>query len=50
MVTVLIRITSLVDQPAGTGFSYTSSNHYLHELPDVRSIPIFFVAWDSFDC
>jgi len=23
-----------VDQPAGTGFSYTSSNHYDHELPE----------------
>ncbi|KAJ3473848.1 hypothetical protein NLI96_g12791 [Meripilus lineatus] len=23
-----------IDQPAGTGFSYTSSNHYLHELPE----------------
>ncbi|KAF9809828.1 hypothetical protein IEO21_07228 [Rhodonia placenta] len=23
-----------VDQPAGTGFSYTSTNHYLHELPE----------------
>ncbi|THH27823.1 hypothetical protein EUX98_g6359 [Antrodiella citrinella] len=23
-----------VDQPAGTGFSYTASNHYLHDLPE----------------
>ncbi|KAL6309774.1 alpha/beta-hydrolase [Sparassis latifolia] len=23
-----------VDQPAGTGFSYTGTNHLLHELPD----------------
>lgn len=24
-----------VDQPAGTGFSYTSSDHYVHSLPEV---------------
>ncbi|KAI0960156.1 hypothetical protein AcW1_004754 [Taiwanofungus camphoratus] len=23
-----------VDQPAGTGFSYTSTNHYVHDLPE----------------
>lgn len=22
-----------VDQPPGTGFSYTASNHYLHDIP-----------------
>lgn len=27
------RLALIVDQPAGTGFSYTASNHYLHELP-----------------
>ncbi|KAI0797108.1 alpha/beta-hydrolase [Abortiporus biennis] len=26
-----------LDQPAGTGFSYTSSNKYLHELPEASN-------------
>ncbi len=26
-----------VDQPAGTGFSYTASNKYLHELSEVST-------------
>ncbi|KAH8096683.1 alpha/beta-hydrolase [Cristinia sonorae] len=26
-----------VDQPVGTGFSYTSSNHYLHDIPEAAS-------------
>ena len=26
---------SLVDQPPGTGFSYTSTDHYLHTMDDV---------------
>ena len=26
----------LVDQPAGTGYSYTSTDKYVHELPEVR--------------
>lgn len=25
-----------VDQPAGTGLSYTSTNHYVHTLEEVR--------------
>lgn len=25
-----------VDQPAGTGLSYTSTNHYVHTLQEVR--------------
>jgi carboxypeptidase D len=29
-----------VDQPVGTGFSYVNSNHYVHELPEVK-IPLF---------
>ena len=24
-----------VDQPAGSGFAYTSSDHFLHDLPEV---------------
>ena len=28
---------NIVDQPPGTGFSYTSTDKYLHELPDVRA-------------
>jgi carboxypeptidase D len=28
-----------VDQPAGTGFSYTSTNRYVHELSEVRFPP-----------
>lgn len=27
-----------VDQPAGTGFSYTSTNRYVHELSEVGGI------------
>lgn len=26
-----------VDQPAGTGYSYTSTDSFVHELGDVRS-------------
>ncbi|OBZ70493.1 Pheromone-processing carboxypeptidase KEX1 [Grifola frondosa] len=32
-----------VDQPAGTGFSYTSTNHYLHDLPEASSHFIEFL-------
>jgi carboxypeptidase D len=28
--------SSSVDQPAGTGLSYTSTNHYVHSLQEVR--------------
>lgn len=28
-----------VDQPAGTGFSYTSTNHYVHTLEEVNILP-----------
>lgn len=29
---------AVVDQPAGTGFSYTSTDNYIHDLNDVRSV------------
>ncbi|KAK7696265.1 hypothetical protein QCA50_000918 [Cerrena zonata] len=32
-----------VDQPPGTGFSYTSTNKYLHELPDASRYFIEFL-------
>ena len=32
-----MRLPSLVDQPAGTGFSYAPSNKFDHELPEVSS-------------
>ncbi|KAJ3555877.1 hypothetical protein NM688_g2335 [Phlebia brevispora] len=32
-----------IDQPAGTGFSYTSSNGYLHELPEASRHIIQFL-------
>jgi carboxypeptidase D len=31
-----IHSSSSVDQPAGTGLSYTSTNHYVHSLQEVR--------------
>jgi carboxypeptidase D len=31
-----IHSSSAVDQPAGTGLSYTSTNHYVHSLQEVR--------------
>ena len=31
------RNATSVDQPAGAGFSYTSSDHYLHDIPEVSS-------------
>ena len=30
-------LSTIVDQPAGTGYSYTSTNSYLHELDEVRT-------------
>ena len=39
-----ISNTPIVDQPAGTGFSYTASNKYLHELDQVltaHSFPLY---------
>ena len=35
---VLRLIKSSVDQPAGTGFSYTSTNRYVHELGEVCAL------------
>ncbi|PCH40983.1 KEX1 protein [Wolfiporia cocos MD-104 SS10] len=35
-----------VDQPAGTGFSYTSTNHYVHELSEAAGQ--FVVFLDNF--
>ncbi|KAI0337935.1 alpha/beta-hydrolase [Trametopsis cervina] len=32
-----------IDQPAGTGFSYTASNKYLHELPEASDHIIQFL-------
>lgn len=32
------RVRRLVDQPAGTGFSYAPSNKFDHELPEVGLI------------
>ncbi|KAH9938091.1 alpha/beta-hydrolase [Fomitopsis serialis] len=32
-----------VDQPAGAGFSYTSSDHYLHELSDAAAHMVEFL-------
>lgn len=32
-----------IDQPAGTGFSYTSSNKYLHELPEASRQMVQFL-------
>jgi len=33
-----------VDQPVGTGFSYVNTNHFLHELDDMASQFITFLA------
>lgn len=33
-----LKLTIIVDQPVGTGFSYVNTNAYLHELPEVRSL------------
>jgi len=32
-----------VDQPAGTGFSYTSTNHYVHSLPQASEQIVHFL-------
>lgn len=33
--TCVSRSDQIVDQPAGTGLSYTSTNHYVHTLQEV---------------
>ena len=33
------RADHSVDQPVGTGFSYVNTDSYLHELPEVPSLP-----------
>ena len=35
LLSVTERNTTPVDQPAGAGFSYTSSDQFLHDLPEV---------------
>lgn len=32
-----------VDQPAGTGLSYTSTNHYVHTLPEAANQVLQFM-------
>lgn len=34
---------TLVDQPAGTGYSYTSTDRFVHELSDVSNDYVFIV-------
>lgn len=32
-----------IDQPAGTGYSYVNTNHYLHELPEMAAQVVEFL-------
>jgi carboxypeptidase C (cathepsin A) len=34
-------VSETVDQPVGTGYSYMSTNEYLHDLPEVRWVVSF---------
>ncbi|TFK55411.1 alpha/beta-hydrolase [Heliocybe sulcata] len=34
-----------VDQPAGTGYSYTSTDRYVHELSDASQQVVHFMRW-----
>lgn len=36
-------MSSTVDQPAGTGFSYTSTDHYVHSLPQASEQIVHFL-------
>ena len=41
--TTFADIRFKVDQPAGTGFSYTSTDHYVHSLPQASEQLVQFL-------
>ena len=38
-----LLMSRIVDQPAGTGFSYTSTDHYVHSLPQASEQLVQFL-------
>jgi len=40
-----VNRSSSVDQPAGTGFSYTSTDHFVHTLEVVRVPIVWTRGW-----